>query len=139
MRHNKKEKTPAAGIVVVKKFPEGWRILGLKLAGEYDLPKGKIDSGESLFDCAARETQEETGLRLNDLIFTWDKVHKKIKHVMFYLAETSSEPAILRNPDTGIYEHDSADWLTWESMEKTCYPYLAEVVRWARKIVEEEK
>ena len=46
MHNGKKAKTPAAGIVVVRRFPSGWKILGLKLGGEYDLPKGKIDPGE---------------------------------------------------------------------------------------------
>lgn len=138
MRYNKKIKTPAAGIVVVRRFPEGWKILGLRLGGEYDLPKGKLDPGESIFDCAIRETYEEAGLTADDLLFTWGDIHKKIKHIMFFLAETNSDPRVLRNPKTGICEHDSADWLEWDKIEKTCYPYLSEVVCWARKVVEGE-
>ena len=30
--------------------------------GKWDLPKGKLDKGEKLEDCAVREVEEETGL-----------------------------------------------------------------------------
>jgi 8-oxo-dGTP pyrophosphatase MutT (NUDIX family) len=134
---DKKTKTPAAGIVVVKNFTDGWRVLGLKLGGEYDLPKGKIDPGESDFDCAVRETYEESGIGPDELYFTWGDIHKKIKHIIFFIAETNAEPNILRNPKTGMYEHDSAEWLNWEDMRCKCYPYLSEIVDWAKQTIEE--
>jgi len=31
--------------------------------GKWDLPKGKLDDGETLLECAVREVQEETGLK----------------------------------------------------------------------------
>lgn len=35
--------------------------------GFWDLPKGKLDLGESIPECAVREVQEETGLQTLDL------------------------------------------------------------------------
>jgi 8-oxo-dGTP pyrophosphatase MutT (NUDIX family) len=36
--------------------------------GKWDLPKGKLDKGETLEDCAVREVEEETGIHLTRLI-----------------------------------------------------------------------
>jgi 8-oxo-dGTP pyrophosphatase MutT (NUDIX family) len=38
-------------------------ILIILRRGKWDLPKGKLDAGEKLEDCAVREVEEETGLR----------------------------------------------------------------------------
>lgn len=35
--------------------------------GKWDLPKGKLDEGEKIEECAVREVQEETGLKSIEL------------------------------------------------------------------------
>lgn len=58
----------AAGGVVVNPKSD---ILLIFRKGLWDLPKGKLDEGESLSDCALREVREETGiqsLNLGDFI-----------------------------------------------------------------------
>ena len=42
-------------------------ILLIYRRGFWDLPKGKLDAGESIPDCAIREVQEETGLKSIEL------------------------------------------------------------------------
>lgn len=50
----------AAGGLITN--PEG-EILLMFRRGKWDLPKGKLDEGETLEECAVREVQEETGLQ----------------------------------------------------------------------------
>jgi len=49
----------AAGGVVIR--PDG-RFLVIKRDGLWDLPKGKLEKGESVEEAAIREVEEETGL-----------------------------------------------------------------------------
>jgi 8-oxo-dGTP pyrophosphatase MutT (NUDIX family) len=60
----------AAGGVVVNPNNE---ILWIFRRGFWDLPKGKLDPGETIEACAIREVMEETGMQnlvLNELILT---------------------------------------------------------------------
>ena len=49
----------AAGGLVLNPNTE---ILMIFRRGHWDLPKGKLDEGETIVSCAVREVQEETGL-----------------------------------------------------------------------------
>ncbi len=60
----------AAGGIVINPNNE---ILWIFRRGFWDLPKGKLDPGETIEACAIREVMEETGMQnlvLNDLILT---------------------------------------------------------------------
>ena len=50
----------AAGGIVENENKE---ILLIFRRGKWDLPKGKLDEGETIEECAVREVEEETGLR----------------------------------------------------------------------------
>lgn len=49
----------AAGCIVTA--PDGTMLL-IKRNGRWDLPKGKVEAGETLLQAALRETEEETGI-----------------------------------------------------------------------------
>jgi len=55
----------AAGGLVKNEKEE---ILMIFRRGKWDLPKGKMDEGETLEDCAKREVEEETGLQKTKII-----------------------------------------------------------------------
>ncbi|MEP6846157.1 MAG: NUDIX domain-containing protein [Panacibacter sp.] len=50
----------AAGGLVTNEHNE---LLMIFRRGKWDLPKGKLDDGETITQCAAREVEEETGMR----------------------------------------------------------------------------
>ncbi|HEX5155100.1 MAG TPA: NUDIX domain-containing protein [Parafilimonas sp.] len=53
------KKIIAAGGLV---FNDKNELLMIFRRGKWDLPKGKLDKGETIEDCAVREVKEETGL-----------------------------------------------------------------------------
>src|SRR5580692_6411110 len=65
-------------------------ILMMLRRGKWDLPKGKLDAGETLEQCAVREVGEETGLHEvqleGPLPVTWHTYDENGKHI---LKETS--------------------------------------------------
>jgi 8-oxo-dGTP pyrophosphatase MutT (NUDIX family) len=62
------------------------RILMIFRRGYWDLPKGKLDKGEKLEDCALREVEEETGLKNTKLNFpltvTYHTYHEGARFVL---------------------------------------------------------
>ena len=42
-----KKKERSAGFIIVRKEADGWRVLGLRVYGKIDIPKGHVEPGES--------------------------------------------------------------------------------------------
>ena len=65
---------------------EEGEILMIFRKGKWDLPKGKLDKGESLEVCAVREVEEETGAKgvklISPLIITYHTYHEGTKFIL---------------------------------------------------------
>lgn len=74
--------TAGGGIV----FNEKNEVLFIYRRGKWDLPKGKLDKGETIDACALREVREETGLTTLSLGEfagnTYHVYHEKKKHIL---------------------------------------------------------
>ena len=99
----------------------------------YDLPKGQVDPGESNWDAAARETFEESGIKISQ----FDVIAGPINDswLTMWLAEVpwGTPVTIGRNPVTGKLEHDGYEWLGYKDIINDCYTYLCPFVDWANK------
>lgn len=93
--------------------------------GSWDLPKGKLDEGETLAECAVREVQEETGLQKIKLVapltVTWHTYHEGTKFILkeshWYTMETRGDQPLVPQTEEDIQE------IKWVAMADLA-PYL---------------
>ena len=119
------EKRPKVGMgVIISK--EGKVLLhkrkGAHGTGTWSFPGGHLEFGESLEQCAKRETKEEAGIEIKNIKFytITNDVHKnEDKHyiTIFMLAEhDSGEPQILE-PD----KCEKWQWFSWDNLPKPLF------------------
>ena len=132
----------SAGVVVVRKTSEGWRVLLLRVYNYWDCPKGLVEPGEAPLATAKREVREET--TLDDLEFAWGDSFidtppygREKKVARYFVARTNQEAISLPvNPELGKPEHHEWRWCDWETAEQLVNERLWMVVRWAQETIE---
>ena len=116
---------PAVGVGVI--ITRGEQILLVKRvnshgAGSWSPPGGHLEFGESLEDCARRETEEETGLHITDVVFralTNDLFVTENKHYITIWMEGrySSGEATIQAP----YEVGEIGWFAWNALPQPLF------------------
>lgn len=109
----------AAGGVVVR--PDGKTLMILRNK-RWDLPKGHWEEGETIEECAIREVEEETGVRVASLgakicttlhgYYLRDKWELKSTH--WYRMTSDGEDTLTPQQEEGI---EKAAWLTSEEID----------------------
>jgi len=138
--YTKCKKVIAAGGVVQNDYDE---FLLMYRRGYWDMPKGKLDPGETLEQCAIREVQEETGLKHITLgpalafkpfaqTYTLHTFKTKsgwnIKPSYWYHMRVNGRPALRPQYDEDIHE---AIWVPRAQLQhyiKPAYSSIAEIL-----------
>lgn len=123
----------AAGGLVIDAYG---RYLMIHRRGHWDLPKGKLDEGESLEECALREVREETGLfsiRSEGFLMTTYHVYRQdgadcLKSSHWYRMRFGGTEAAVPQTEEDI---ERIEWLTREEVQEKlplAYPSIREVM-----------
>jgi len=131
----------SAGVVPVRRTPEGWRFLILRVYRNWDFPKGLVDDGEDPVATALREAREEAAL--DDLALHWGEAHAETppysrpkKVARYYLAETGIATVTLPvNPELGHPEHHEGRLVDADGAAALLPARLQPVLVWARGVL----
>ena len=130
----------AAGAVVVRRTPDGWRYLLLRAFRNWDFPKGLIEPDESPLATARREVAEETALAVE---FPWGDGFRETapyaggKIARYYVAESAAgDPYLPVSAELGRPEHHEFRWVTADDARRLLPPRLHDVLGWAQTVVE---
>ncbi len=124
----------AAGGLVLNENNE---LLMIFRRGKWDLPKGKLDQGETLEQCAVREVEEETGLSqiklISPLLTTYHTYHEGsgfiLKESYWYNMKVEGKQLLQPQTEEDILE---ARWIKTKEAEKLfpeCFPSVVDVIK----------
>jgi 8-oxo-dGTP pyrophosphatase MutT (NUDIX family) len=126
----------SAGVVVVRRTPEGWRFLLLRAFNHWDFPKGMVEPGEEPLAAAIREVSEET--LIEDLQFDWGETYLQTgpysrgKVARYYLARTGTQEVTLTViAELGRAEHNEFRWVDAQTAMTLVSPRVQPIVEWA--------
>ena len=115
---------------------EAREVLLIFRRGKWDLPKGKLDEGETLAACAVREVQEETGLKtvqLNEfLLVTYhtynDYGHSVLKESYWYRMSSSVTEILVPQTTEDIHDIKWASKQALEPYQENTFPSIKDVL-----------
>lgn len=136
-------KALSAGVIIVRRRPDGPRYLLLRAYNYWDFPKGLVEPGEDPLTSAMREVEEET--TLTALTFQWGHDYRETppygpgKVARYYLAENKDQSVALPvNPELGRPEHHEFRWLEYQQTRKLLAPRVQPILDWAHALVSDK-
>jgi 8-oxo-dGTP pyrophosphatase MutT (NUDIX family) len=107
--------------------------------GKWDLPKGKLDKGEKLEECAVREVEEETGLNevklVKPLCITYHTYHEGARYILkdshWYSMKVKGSQQLSPQTEEDIHEVKWVKKAGLAGYMNESYPSVADVLRLA--------
>jgi 8-oxo-dGTP pyrophosphatase MutT (NUDIX family) len=123
----------AAGGLVFNKQNQ---ILLIKRLGVWDLPKGKIDNGESKFEGAIREVEEECGIDELTILKEYPcsyhtyklQGHRFLKQTFWFKMESNFKGKLVPQTEENITEVKWTDWDELDIEKLDTYQSIREVL-----------
>lgn len=105
--------------------------------GKWDLPKGKLDKGETLEQCAVREVEEETGLKAvqleKRLLITYHTYDESGKHFLkethWYRMTAPGQQVLVPQAEEQISELKWVGEKEFPTVLRNTYPSILDVLR----------
>ncbi len=105
--------------------------------GKWDMPKGKLDKGETLEECAVREVQEETGLNniklTGPLLVTYHTYHEGARFILkeshWFSMSTNGNQSFTPQTEEDISE---IKWVKQNDLQKylnNSFPSIVDVLQ----------
>lgn len=130
----------SVGVVIVRRFDDGWRFLVLRSGDRWDFAATAFDPDDDPLTAGQREAWAR--LTLTDLAFDWgDDFRETVSYrgspvSRYYLAESPGGAVVLAAaPSTGAPAWDEFRWVSADGAEDLLPPRLALVLDWARETI----
>lgn len=135
----------SAGIVVLHAEAKQWRVLLLRAYRNWDFPKGLVESDEAPLSAAIRETEEETGIPREALIFRWGERYFETapyagnKVARYYVAQTHhTHVQLMPLPGRTRAEHHEYRWCLFAEAQQLMVPRLHTILSSVALLISDE-
>lgn len=116
---------------------EKGEVLFMFRKGKWDLPKGKLDPGETLEACALREVEEETGvgrLELKKFLLVTEHAYEEkgipiLKITHWYQMKTDSHQSLIPQAEEEISELRWIGPADFKIVLRNTYPSILDVLK----------
>jgi 8-oxo-dGTP pyrophosphatase MutT (NUDIX family) len=124
----------AGGGLVVKQIKRKNQVIVIHRRGVWDLPKGKLDDGESIETCASREVREELGIdeativgRAGETLHGYTRGRSyEIKTTHWFWMTTQATKFTPQAKE----QIDKVIWMPWgDAKKKLAYPVLRDLLK----------
>ena len=131
----------AGGGIITRIIQDKLKVLVIFRRGVWDLPKGKLDKGETIEECALREIREETGIKnvsivqsLNVTVHVYAEDNRfRVKTTHWFEMKTTDNKFAPEERE-GIKE---VRWMSWKNAEKKLgYELLRSMLKISRPLID---